>query len=308
MLQPKVTGTKVLAETLALDTLDFFLATSSLSAQVGNPGQAAYDAGNAFLDCYMTHLRNRGIPAISLALGPIAGIGSMAEREDLQVALERQGLEPTNEAEFLHYFEDALVSLQLQPVKLVADEASISQADCGYLLTGMDPRKLLRLTEFGEQMMQNPRSSLIQKEVGSLRDIFASALGSSSQSNATVPLKERMEKAANTEELMTIIRDAVITEITEVLFVPAEDLETDGSLAEYGIDSLAGTLARPPSLLTSLGENRMESNTFVGAELRGWLWREFSIDLSSLEMLSGDFTLAELIKRIGQKVSQEFSD
>src|SRR5262249_5986242 len=49
-LRPKVMGTRVLADALAGEPLDFVLFTSSLSSILGGLGFAAYAAANAYLD------------------------------------------------------------------------------------------------------------------------------------------------------------------------------------------------------------------------------------------------------------------
>ncbi|MDN9009025.1 SDR family NAD(P)-dependent oxidoreductase [Brevibacillus laterosporus] len=52
VLSPKVAGTIYLDEATQDIPLDFFLLFSSMSGAIGNPGQADYAMGNAFMDCY----------------------------------------------------------------------------------------------------------------------------------------------------------------------------------------------------------------------------------------------------------------
>ncbi|MET9974377.1 SDR family NAD(P)-dependent oxidoreductase [Streptomyces microflavus] len=59
VLAPKVTGTTVLDAATADDELDFFLAMSSFVGTFGNAGQAAYCAGNRFLDAFAEHRAER---------------------------------------------------------------------------------------------------------------------------------------------------------------------------------------------------------------------------------------------------------
>ncbi|WP_437594336.1 type I polyketide synthase [Sorangium sp. So ce1000] len=123
VLAPKVRGSENLwAEARGRD-LDFFVFFSSVSALLGNPGQAAYAAANAFQDAFAAHLRAQGAPALSIAWGPLAGAG-MAH--DVLDALGRRwGLSGLAPDEALTLFEHMLrwnrahiVAMDLDPVRL----------------------------------------------------------------------------------------------------------------------------------------------------------------------------------------------
>ena len=72
VLAPKVDGARHLDAATADDPLDLFVMFSSAAALVGNAGQAAYAAGNAFLDALAVARRREGRPALSVQWGPFA--------------------------------------------------------------------------------------------------------------------------------------------------------------------------------------------------------------------------------------------
>ncbi|KAH2384493.1 hypothetical protein KXV98_008325 [Aspergillus fumigatus] len=75
VLKPKVDGSLVLDEVFSSDDLDFFLLFSSISAVVGQPFQANYDAANNFMTGLVLQRRARNLPASVINLGPIIGLG-----------------------------------------------------------------------------------------------------------------------------------------------------------------------------------------------------------------------------------------
>ncbi|WEW55381.1 hypothetical protein PRK78_000811 [Emydomyces testavorans] len=75
VLEPKVDGSVVLDEVFSTDDLDFFLLFSSISAVVGQPFQANYDAANNFMAGLVFQRRARNLPASVVHLGPIIGLG-----------------------------------------------------------------------------------------------------------------------------------------------------------------------------------------------------------------------------------------
>ncbi|MFI2213278.1 SDR family NAD(P)-dependent oxidoreductase [Streptomyces sp. NPDC020141] len=86
VLTPKADGARHLDAATEGDPLDFFVLFSSAAALVGNPGQAVYAAGNAFLDAVAESRRRRGRTALSVQWGPFAGIGLAADAGGLRGA------------------------------------------------------------------------------------------------------------------------------------------------------------------------------------------------------------------------------
>ncbi|HEX2312789.1 MAG TPA: SDR family NAD(P)-dependent oxidoreductase, partial [Thermomonospora sp.] len=134
VLRPKVDAAWNLHE-LAGDVGAFVL-FSSVSALIGNPGQANYAAANAFLDALARHRHAQGRPATSIAWGPWAEVGGMAGRlADADMArFGRQGFAPVNPEQALALLD---VTLGLSRPTVVAarlDQAALrAQAEGGAL-------------------------------------------------------------------------------------------------------------------------------------------------------------------------------
>ena len=65
---------------------------SSSAAVVGNPGQAAYGAANAYLDAFAEARRRRGRPALSVQWGPFEDVGLAAADDTRGARLAERGL------------------------------------------------------------------------------------------------------------------------------------------------------------------------------------------------------------------------
>jgi phthiocerol/phenolphthiocerol synthesis type-I polyketide synthase C len=94
VLAPKVAGSWALHCATAKLPLDFFLLYSSVSATLGNPGQANYVAANAFLESLAALRRASGLPAAVMALPPVADAGYLTRHAEVGSSLSRLGVRP----------------------------------------------------------------------------------------------------------------------------------------------------------------------------------------------------------------------
>ncbi len=117
VLRPKVDGAWHLHELTG--DLAAFIMFSSASGLLGNAGQGAYAAGNSFLDDLARRRRAAGLPALSLAWGPLGLDGGMAAG--------RSQLRPLTPSEITAAFDVALRSDEpvLAPIVLDRPAATL---------------------------------------------------------------------------------------------------------------------------------------------------------------------------------------
>ncbi|MCP9624983.1 type I polyketide synthase [Nocardia otitidiscaviarum] len=120
VLRPKVDAAWHLHELAGNPTA--FVLFSSVAGILGSAGQAAYAAGNAFLDALAAHRAANGLPAVSLAWGPWDIEDGMATE---QRRLVRGGLVPLRVEEGLALFDAALTRPEPLLVPVHADTAGL---------------------------------------------------------------------------------------------------------------------------------------------------------------------------------------
>ncbi|RKT54470.1 type I polyketide synthase [Saccharothrix australiensis] len=133
----KVAGARHLHDVLGDRPLDAFVLFSSISGVWGSGGQAAYSAGNAFLDALAEHRRGLGLAATAIAWGPWGEVG-MAADPAVAARLRRQGLVALDPAAALAAFSGAVA----------AGETTVTVADVDWarfapLFTAVRPSPLL---------------------------------------------------------------------------------------------------------------------------------------------------------------------
>ncbi|MFB9966490.1 SDR family NAD(P)-dependent oxidoreductase, partial [Sinosporangium siamense] len=139
VLRPKVDGAWNLHQATKHLGLAAFVVFSSVAGTFGSAGQAAYAAGNAFLDALARHRREMGLPGTSLAWGPWAGAGmAFGLSGEEQARIARLGMPALSAEQGLALFDTALAAGGAVPVAVRLDFAAIrNHGDVPAILRGL---------------------------------------------------------------------------------------------------------------------------------------------------------------------------
>ena len=217
---PKVRGTYNLHIATLRQKLDFFFCFSSGSSVIGAMGQANYAAANAYLDSLMRHRWEQGLPAFTMNVGRVGGIGVVAENEALEKVMDRIGYEAISEQELFYQIEEA-VACQATSSKIPNDK------HCGVerhqLITGINLNKpdVFWATR---SMFRNLYCNHDFKENGTAR------------TSKSLPIRLRAE--SDQQRRTGILLEAFIERIASVLVVPATTIQAENPLSLYGLDSI----------------------------------------------------------------------
>ncbi|KAF8246071.1 ketoacyl-synt-domain-containing protein [Wilcoxina mikolae CBS 423.85] len=99
VIRPKVHGTWNVHECTLNQPLDFFILASSIAGTVGTVTQSNYCAANSFKDHFARYRHSLGLPCTSFGIGVVSGVGYVAEHEEVERALTRNGLYTINAQE-----------------------------------------------------------------------------------------------------------------------------------------------------------------------------------------------------------------
>ena len=260
VLRPKVAAAWNLHHALLHQSLDFFVMLSSVAGVIGNRGQAAYAAGNCFLDALARYRRQKGLSAVSLDLAAVGDIGVLsddAERK-AQVMKSLKSGNALQEVEVL-----ALVELAMQG-RLTA--LNVEQCITGVHWAPPTPTPYYA---------SDARFTQLVKAARQLEGTDA-ANGSTTKS---LSIGQQLRRAANLPEALENTAIGLRDKLGDILMLPREVLEAHTQstpVATFGLDSLNAI------------------------ELRNWIGKELMAHMQVLELLSagvlGDLALLVLKK------------
>ncbi|MCC7476119.1 MAG: SDR family NAD(P)-dependent oxidoreductase [Pirellulales bacterium] len=207
-MAPKVRGGWNLHMATRKQPLDFFVLFSSVASVLGSPGQANYAAGNAFLDALAHARRRAGLPATAINWGPWAGSGMAAEagREESVKSRGMELIEPNDGLELL-----------------------------GSLMRAASPQVAVMNAHWPEmlKLLGTRRPPLLAEIAASVQV----AGGESAASRVDLAFRQQLIAAEATAR-QGLVQEYIRQELSRIMGVEPESLETNQPLSSFGLDSL----------------------------------------------------------------------
>jgi aryl carrier-like protein len=212
-VRPKVQGSWNLHQQLA--DLDFFVMLSSLVGVMGGASQANYAAGGAFQDALASFRRMQGLPAVTVDLGMVKGVGYVASTRGISERLARIGYKPIYEDEVLRILESAILS-----------------PSAAQIITGINTRPGAHWEE--ANWIKESRFAGLKYHQSTQKSTSG---GQGNTANAG-KLRGQLPSASSLAEASELILHAITMKLTNMFGVAEEEIVPSKDLAEYGVDSL----------------------------------------------------------------------
>ncbi|KAJ5788020.1 hypothetical protein N7457_003010 [Penicillium paradoxum] len=272
VIEPKAKGAQALHTALQHHNLDFFVMTSSISATLGNPGQANYCAANSYLDALAWHRNLRGLPAVSLVLPMVLGVGVVAENSNIETALAKKAMYGIDEREMLRGFETAM----MQPVPTIGKNVSLGDSQ---IILGLESTFLA--TAIRESGSTDAAYWYSDARFGSLRTTVDDMSKQSAGGDNNMAAAMLAAHSAEIDSAAIFLGcDFVIKKLSAMLLIPVEEFELEGrSVGSYGLDSMVGT------------------------DLRNWLFNQFGLQMSFQTLLGAKMSVTALATAILQQLT-----
>ena len=233
-VRPKFDGTRNVREAFANPLLESFIMLSSIAAILGNPGQGNYASGCAYEDALANIRDQPNTKFISLNLGLVEG--SYIDTPERRAYLLAQGAAPVEMNELFSLLEYSLSSQARKDA-------------CNQIISRLDKDSLSK--RLGN-LLKFPMLSHLQQVAN--KDLRAGG-------TVSMDVEGVIATASSREEIHDIISKAIVTKISSLVALEAEDINMEVTVAELGLDSL------------------------VAIELKNWIVRNLLAQIQTVEIL-----------------------
>lgn len=264
-LKPKVQGSWNLHEYFdSSRELDFFVLCSSVSGVVGNPGQAAYAAGNTYQDALAAYRRARGLRAVAVDLGVMRDVGVLAEKKA--------------ESGMLGQWEDAVgipEPVFHALVKSIIHGQKEGEDVPAQVITGLGSADVWNDHGLPQPYyFADPRFDALAMTTAGGRVDGKHPSGANATSAAS--LASQLAGVSSMEQAAQIVTEALVRRTAEILQMPTSEVDPAQPLYHYGVDSL------------------------TAIEVRNWISRELKANVALLEIVSA-VPIREFAAKIAEK-------
>lgn len=229
--RPKIQGSLNLHNLMPKD-LDFFVMLASISGIIGNGSQSNYAAGNVFQDGLAHWRRAQGLPACSLDLTMMSGIGWVAENVELGEEYKADFMRLAMEPEELYcIFESAITGYE------ECDHRTPPQ-----LITGAGTGGV------GQQMEHLKTGVHFEDAKGSYLARLDVQNVSGDVADAAIEVRGQLTVVTSLAQAGELIEAGITAKLGKSLNMAAEDLDTTKPVHSYGVDSLVAIEVRNVSL------------------------------------------------------------
>lgn len=207
VLNPKVNGSMILHELTKTADLDFYVMFSSISALLGQLGQANYIVANTMLDS-IAHLRaNLGLPATSVNLGVLGEAGVLARDENLKEVVMDAGIRSLSNEEVFTGLEEIV---RTKPTQM------------GLFILNW---------EVLEKSFKGSKSSLFE-------DLIKENVGSDSQLNEVQSANWNALAGMTAAQQKEYVLNILTEELSLILKLPKDSIPADKGVNFIGLDSI----------------------------------------------------------------------
>ncbi|EAQ86385.1 hypothetical protein CHGG_07638 [Chaetomium globosum CBS 148.51] len=236
-IRPKVAGSWNLHSNFTQrGSLDFFVMLSSLSCILGLASQANYAAGGSYQDALARWRQASGLPAVSIDIGIVRGVGYVAESRAVSERVRKPGQ------------------------MLVLPEDSVLRAIGAAVLHPLEQPQVLLGLNSGPGPQWDPTSeSQMGRDARFVplkyrRPTGAQAAGQQLGDADVKPLSAQLQEAGSRDEATRLVGDAIASKLGDIFMIPIDDIDLAKSPALHGVDSLVAVELRNMLMLQAAAD------------------------------------------------------
>ena len=112
----KIKGIQNLGKIFENKPHNYFVAFSSISSLIGNPGQSVYSSANSYMENYCKNRKEKNLPGLSIQLGAIGGCGMIHHNYELATIMKNNGIGLTSYYDFFQEMKHCLINDKISNV------------------------------------------------------------------------------------------------------------------------------------------------------------------------------------------------